>query len=300
MGKKRWEDLPPDVRRSVEKQLGEKIVRVLDCDGNADFSGIVHTEHNVVFVKAASQCAQSLTRPRAEEERRNRLLPSTAPRILWRNQNLDWVVTGYEYVPGRPVDLRPGSRDLRTLVRLLAELAVREVAGSSYFESMGARWSAESPWRTLATRKPHTLTDWDRQRIAEFTDMELHVFDVLSSGTSIAHGELSESSILIGDGGVPRIVGWTWALRAPAWVDAAVLAVRLVEAGHTPAEAESIVSGIPEWKNADAATLDAFSVALLGLRVADSPGSVLTCAARRYAQHRFIDKPAPTTGSRPS
>ncbi|MBB1153541.1 hypothetical protein [Amycolatopsis dendrobii] len=291
MGRKRWDDLSWEVHDGVERQLGAKVEQVHDCPGTADFSGVVHTKHGAVFVKAVSQDEHSQTMARAEEQRLNKLLPDTAPRLLWFRQNMNWAITGYEYVPGRCARLRPGSGDVRTVVKLLADLAVPEVKGSSLFESLGARWAKESSWRTLSTNHVHKLTAWDRENVAQSVDMELYVCDVLSAGTGIAHGDMSELNILVDRNGFPRIVGWTWAARSPAWVDAAIVAVRLVEAGYAPEEAESIVSAVPAWAEASATSLDAFAVALLGRWILKSRQPSLTDAARWYAQYRLYDAP---------
>lgn len=291
MGRKRWDDLTLEVHDGVEQQLGAKVEKVHDCPGTADFSGVVHTRHGAVFVKAVNQDDHSQTMARAEEQRLNKLLPGTAPRLLWLKQNMNWAITGYEYVPGRYARLRPGSGDVRTVVKLLADLAVPEVKDSLFFDSLAARWSIESPWRTLSSNSVHKLTAWDRENVAEAVDMELHVCDVLSAGTGIAHGDISEYNILVDRNGFPRIVGWTWAARSPAWVDAAIVVVRLVEAGYAPEEAERIVSAVPAWAEASATSLDAFAVALLGRWILNNRRLSLTDAARWYAQYRLYDAP---------
>lgn len=288
MGRLRWDELPPHVHQEIENQLGGKIVRIDDLagQGTADFSGTLFSQVGAVFVKAVLQDNHNQVRARMEEPRLNRLLPKVAPQLLWRVFNQEWVLTGYEHVDGRHARLAPGSGDIYPVVQLLTELAVREVPGSSYFDSLGARWARESPWRTLAGLKHKMRSTWERKRIDEFVDMELYVFDVLSAGTSIANADVNESTVLIGRGG-PRIVGWTWATRAPAWVDAAVLVVRLVEAGHTPEQAESWVANVPAWNDASADALNAFAVALLGLWTLNSRYPTLADAARRYAVHRL-------------
>ncbi|SFQ68005.1 hypothetical protein SAMN05421854_1196 [Amycolatopsis rubida] len=174
-------------------------------------------------------------------------------------------------------------------MKLLADLAVPEVMGSSFFDSPAADWSVEPPWQTLSRNHVHKLTAWDRENLAEFVDLERHVCDVLSAGIGIAHGDVSESSILIDRNGFPRIVGWTWAARSPTWVDAAVVIVRLVEAGCAPEEAENIVSAVPAWAEASPASLNAFAVALLGCWILSSRQPSLTDAARWYAQYRLYD-----------
>ncbi|WIY01846.1 hypothetical protein QRX60_48905 [Amycolatopsis mongoliensis] len=288
MGRLKWEDLRPGVHRGIQERIGAPVLRYDDQapQGTADFSAAIHTERGSYFVKAVLQSEHVHARSRSDEMRLNKLLPRTAPRLLWRTSNAEWVITGYEYVNGRPARFEPDSPDVPELVGLLAELAVPVVSGSEHFPSLGARWSIAAPWRTLAHTKPRTVGTWERKRFKDFADQESYVFDVLSGGTCIAHADVHEKTVLVGPGGI-RIAGWTWATRAPAWVDAAVFVVRLIAAGHSPQQAEDWVSNIPAWKNAAAEALDAFSVALLGLWTVTSRYPSLVEAARRYAQYRL-------------
>src|SRR5437763_10585062 len=110
MGRLNWTDLPPEVHRGIEEHLSTRIVRVDDQApyGTADFSASVHTEIGTWFVKAVLQAEHIHARSRSAEQMLNRFLPHTAPRILWRTANADWVLTGYEYVDGRRARLAPG------------------------------------------------------------------------------------------------------------------------------------------------------------------------------------------------
>ncbi len=288
MGRLRWDDIPPEVHREIEQEVGASIVRADDQAplGTAEFSAAVHTNDGSWFVKVVPKDEHVHSPSRANEPRLNRLLPRTAPKLLWRRTNGDWVVTGYEYVYGWNASLAPGSADIPALIQLLTQLAVPVAPGAEQFPSLGAQWSKLSPWRTLAHNKPRSLGPWERAHLKDFVDLEQYIFDVLFGGTCITHADVSESNVLIGQSGM-RIVGWTWATRAPAWADAAVLAVRMVGAGHSPQQAEGWMGNIPAWENASTEALDAFSVALLGLWTATSRYPKLVDAARRYATYRL-------------
>ncbi|GAA4554232.1 hypothetical protein [Amycolatopsis samaneae] len=287
MGRRGWEHLPAEVRRGIEERVGSSALQVQEQTGptTTAFSGAIHAGLESVFVKVVSQDVQAESRARINEERLSGLLPRVAPRVLWRFYSFQWVVTGYEYVDGHPARLYPGSLDIEPVVNLLADMAAHPPPGSVHFDTLAARWSRIAPWRTLGTGSPKVLDAWERRRIRDFIDLESFVFEVLNGGTATAHTAIDESNLLVSRHGL-RLVGWTWACRAPSWVDSALLAIRLVEAGHTPEQAEAWVRRTPAWRNAAADSLDAFAVSMLGLWVLrGNPGAG---AARRYARYRLI------------
>jgi hypothetical protein len=73
-----------------------------------------------------------------------------------------------------------------------------------------------------------------------------------------------------------------------------LLVLRLIQAGHTPVEAERWAAGIPGWLGAVAADISAFAIAVLGLweyleRNKPLPHRAeLTNAARRWVRHRLM------------
>lgn len=289
MGRLEWTELPDAVRRFVEAQVHGPVARVVNCvdGGGSDFSGILYVEASAVFVKAVRQDSWEMWLARRAEIRFYPALPLTAPRLLWHAESLDgWLVVGYEYLEGRVPRLQPGSPDVPYVIGILTELSQFRVPSLSRFESLGARWVRESPWRTLLGRSPRVLPRWERQRVNDFVERELHVFDVLAAGTGLAHTDIGISSVRFGRREI-RVSGWTWACRAPAWVDSAVFAVRLVEAGHSPQEAETWLGHVPAWADANPSSLDAFSVALLGVWTLSSRYLELTAAAREYAAYRL-------------
>jgi hypothetical protein len=51
-------------------------------------------------------------------------------------------------------------------------------------------------------------------------------------------------------GGRVHVLDWSFACRGAQWVDCALFAPRLVQAGHTPAQADELLSTVPAWRTA--------------------------------------------------
>jgi len=89
-------------------------------------------------------------------------------------------------------------------------------------------------------------------------------------GATLLHADLHAGNLLI-DGTRCQIVDWSMACRGAPWVDVAFLLPRLIDAGHTPAEAEDVAARVPAWGAApgDAVTALAATRALFATRMAD-------------------------------
>jgi hypothetical protein len=93
------------------------------------------------------------------------------------------------------------------------------------------------------------------------------------------------------DGPLVRVVDWARPAAAACWVDAAFMVIRLVGAGHDPADAEQWAAGLACWTvTPDALTAFACYVAgLWTLRAIEGGGSAAAGrarVARRYAAAR--------------
>lgn len=90
-----------------------------------------------------------------------------------------------------------------------------------------------------------------------------------------------------------RVVDWAWSRASVPWLDAGFLLLRLIEAGHSPAEAEQWAANTEAWVAAAEDDRTAFAVAVLGIwefLQRDQPlphRERLTDAARRWAKHRL-------------
>jgi hypothetical protein len=287
MGHLTWMNLPLHLRRGIANRLNQPATQVKvreSIDGDsAGFTGTVVTRGGYVFIKAI-QTADAAVSARRREVRTNRFLPGSAPRILWQLESMEWLVVAYEYVGGAPADLRPGSPDLVQVLAALREVTEHSTDQITQFESLAARWDRIAPWRTMLARG--SGTPWQRQRQQLFVDMEEYTFDLLSMGTTVAHTDIHEQNIRTGPHGA-RLLGWGWCCTAPAWVDPAAVVVRLITAGHAPAQAEAVMSTVPAWNAASADALTAFAVSLYGVWSLRSRWPHLTECAQRYAAFRL-------------
>jgi hypothetical protein len=58
-----------------------------------------------------------------------------------------------------------------------------------------------------------------------------------------------------------------FAAAGAAWIDAFMLGPRLIEAGHTPAQAEDLLATVPAWREAPATVMDGLLAAWTLFRV---------------------------------
>ncbi|MFJ2030735.1 phosphotransferase family protein [Streptosporangium sp. NPDC087985] len=68
---------------------------------------------------------------------------------------------------------------------------------------------------------------------------------------TLLHYDLHSGNFRIDDGR-PYVIDWAFAARGAAWVDAVMLAPRLVEAGHIPEQTEALLARVPAWRSAPA------------------------------------------------
>jgi hypothetical protein len=226
MTRRTWEQLDDGVRTAIEAECGP-VMRVIDAPAgsNCDFAATVHSRDGAVFVKAVHE--DSVTAwMLGNEARLGRHLPEIAPRLLWYLTPGTWVVNGYEHVHGRHADLAPGSPDLPQVAKTLAELA--ETIGDWPVLPIEQRWGN---W----TRAPEML-----------------------AGTGLVHTDPVAGNLLISNGTI-RVVDWAWPATGAPWIDTGILVLRLIDAGHTPAEAERWAAGVPAWAGADQTAVTEFA-----------------------------------------
>ncbi|WP_246012543.1 phosphotransferase [Myceligenerans xiligouense] len=143
----------------------------------------------------------------------------------------------------------------------------------------------------LPPRHADLLDPWEKQHLDQLVRADRDITDALT-GRSLVHGDVHELNLLVANGQA-HLVDWAWARAGPAWVDAALLTIRLIAAGHHPADAEKLTA--PTWgiqPDTRATTVSTFAAATYGMwrRLAvqhPSPhrdGPVQ--AARTWTQHR--------------
>ncbi|MEU3169392.1 phosphotransferase [Streptosporangium sp. NPDC006930] len=245
--KPQWDDLPANVRVTVEEQVGQVLKAEPVTKGlMPGLATRLHTENSeTVFLKAVPTASPAATL--YERERRaGAVLPPAlpTPSLRWSGEVDGWIVLLHEYVDGRDADLSPGSPDvplvLDTLTVLnealtpcpdgLPEVAVN-IAGLQ--AKAASLLAGELPDRSMYEK---ALTAFS--------------LDALK-GDTLLHYDLHPGNFRIDDGRA-YVIDWAFAARGAAWVDAVMLAPRLIEAGHTPEQAEALLARVPAWRSAPA------------------------------------------------
>lgn len=156
-----------------------------------------------------------------------RHLPDIAPRLVWHVESDEWLVLAFEFVDGRHADLTPGSADLSLVAEVVGDLS-RTVRPGLPVLPVEKRWAPFAHGSDLA----------------------------LLRGETLVHTDLTAENILIGER--VSVVDWAWPTLGAAWLDTALVVVRMIQAGHQPAEAEAWARGIPCWRAATDEAVSAF------------------------------------------
>jgi Ser/Thr protein kinase RdoA (MazF antagonist) len=142
---------------------------------------------------------------------------------------------------------------------------------------------------------PPAAHDWPETRYDRYANGTA----ALLAGGTLLHGDINPDNLLIGPDGHVTIVDWSWPTHGAAFIDPACLAVQLIAAGHTPAQAEQWAAQCTAWREAAPAALDAFSATTLRMyqrfeQLAPEPWrKAMTAAAASWAQHRGQIPPGP-------
>ncbi|MFM9614951.1 protein kinase family protein [Streptomyces niveiscabiei] len=251
-----WDGLPPAARRAVEERTGR--VREFEPRTGRLLAVTVRTAASAVFVKGApDDYLQVHTHNR--EAAVNPWLPIASPRLKWRVRAGGWDLLGYDHAPGHPADLTPGSPDLPLVARALQEVHNTPRPGVELR-------NAENRWGSW-------VRDADPQLLA---------------GDTLLHTTLTPDDLLVGDRA--HLVGWSQATVGAAWIDPAVLILRLMAAGHAAYDADLWARRqFPAWAGAPRASVDAFSVANSRVWQAiaeDEPAIRMARAAAEWVRHR--------------
>ncbi|MER6273942.1 phosphotransferase [Streptomyces sp900105755] len=216
-----WHDLPAETRAAVEHHTGP--IGTAETAPHGVMSRLactITTRTSQAFVKGTRE-----DDPQAWVYRHEAKVTQFAPRaphVLWEVDAGGWQLYGYSYVTGRYPDLTPESEDLAALVNTLTVVS-------------------HSPWPDSLRKKPlHT-------RWAEFVPEE-----TLSGlqGRALAHTDMSPHNMLMTVSGELLLLDWALSCPAPAWADTALTIPRLISAGHTPQQAETIARQVPAYRAA--------------------------------------------------
>jgi hypothetical protein len=257
-----WADLPEAVRREVGRQCGPigQVRPVAAGMNNAAAGAIELSGGGAVFYKGIH----------TDDPRvwmfRNEIVAAASgqgPRFRWVVEVEGWLLLGWDHIAGRHPDLSPGSPDLDLVAAALRDLAAAPApASDAQLSHQAQRWEQMTPWHHLAADPPPELDPWVHSNLDQFAADEDHAFAELV-GDHLAHTDLHELNILIGDGSA-QLIDWAWARRAAPWVDAEMITLRLIVAGHTCDDAAKWrLSSLPH-PDLDLGTRQRFAVEMLG------------------------------------
>ena len=246
----------------MEQQAG-RVLRTLSVrEGSvSDFAAVLESDGGRFFCKgvAAENAVGWMHR---NEARVNAYLPATVPRLRWQVETDGWLLLGFAHVDGRHPDLAPGSPDLPVLAATFSAMA-----------------TALTPCPPVNVQS--AVARWADRVAPEAVD-----------GDTLVHTDVTPYNFLLRGGDI-AVVDWSMPCRGAAWIDAALMIVRLIRAGHTAEQAEAWAGQIPVWAAARPAAVDAFArgVAVLKKqrheqRPAAAHLGPLADAAELWARHR--------------
>lgn len=266
MERRSWVNLPNPLRDAVEQITGRVFsVDHLDVGRNSAIVALLHTARGPVFCKGAPDRGR-LAAAHRHEILVNRALPGeiAAPRLLWDLVMDDWLLAGYEYVPGEHADLTPGSVDVGPVVDAVSLLAERLTPSPVVADvgTLASKYARLAGWQWLADQHPAALTEWEKAHLDQLLEADLFIADAVA-GDTLVHGDIHRLNILVDDGRA-RVIDWAGAHVGAPWADAALLAVRLIAAGHAPGHAEHVTASSWGMVRATDHDLTTFAAAVLG------------------------------------
>lgn len=265
--RRQWNELPAGVRRAVERQAGEVMRTESLPDGaSCEIALALHTKAGRIFCKGGRTEGPKGWLYR-KEARINPFLPDVVPRLHWTVERDGWLLLGFEHAPGRHPRLEPGSSDLDTVADVLATLA-RELTPCPPVDVQ----PFTERWRGLIAPE-------------------------MVRGETLLHTDMTPRNFVLGDR--LRLVDWSAPCRGAAWIDTAFMLVRLIRAGHSPADAERWAVRVPAFADADGRAVTEFADALVRLWTrmqvsapAAHRGPLLDAACEWHA-YRLSRQPAP-------
>ncbi|MEV4343165.1 hypothetical protein AB0J83_01605 [Actinoplanes sp. NPDC049596] len=230
MARRGWDELPASVRWAVQDCAGPvERVEPVATGAVSDLVAVLHTASGVHFCKGV-EAGNPRGWMHRNEARLNRHLRAVTPALRWAIECDGWTMLGFEHVRGRHPDLTPGSADLPQVAAAHSVMA-------------------------------HALTPCPPMRVQAATARwEGHLDPAVVEGDSLVHTDATPRNILVRATGV-TVVDWASPCRGAAWIDTALMVIRLIAAGHTPAAAQCWAAAVPAWTAAPPDKLDAFAAA---------------------------------------
>lgn len=249
-----WEDLPTAARAAVQAQIAQAIkAETMSHSPDGVVVALLHGGQGLdvedrVVLKAVPTSHPDFARYETERVVGLSLTDAAyggkvpAPAMWWADVVDGWLLMLSEIEDdSRELDLSPSSPDLPALVRLLANLA-QQLTPCPIPHPLPIRDNLarlQETARIVLGQDPAVLRLDDvglyRGVLEEFDPDEL-------DGDTLIHFGLSSAAPRVSGNGKAVAVDWGRACKGAAWVDAAMLLPRLIQAGHSPADAETLVA----------------------------------------------------------
>lgn len=233
-----WRDLPRAVRSRIHELAGAQVTAEMSATTgfSPGFAAVLElADGRGVFVKAVSpeQNPQSPELARAEV-RAAQAIPDQvpAPRLLWHDDDGDWVLLGFEVATGRPPLLPWRPTELHRVLDALTVLAQAEPLAGHQLVSTAEHFAADfQGWTTLAAGPGSVLdrtADW-AQGTGEW--LRAHLDDLVAwsaqsgaalAGDRLVHGDLRADNVMI-DADHVSLIDWPHASVGAAWADLAFM-----------------------------------------------------------------------------
>ncbi|MEU0691175.1 phosphotransferase [Streptomyces uncialis] len=226
-----WDELPGDLRDAVEHRVGGVTRTVRVAEGlNCSLALVIHTrDGDPLFLKGVRAADDAGRAGLLCEELVNGAVGGISPAVRHRFEAAGWLALAFTHIDGRHIDYEPGTGDLEALARTTRRMCDLP-APSVPLPHLSDRFAGHlRPGEADALRGSHLL-----------------------------HTDTNPHNVLISTSGDAHLIDWAMPALGPAWVDAAYLATWLMAYGHTPEEARAWLSGIPGWREADRAAVEAF------------------------------------------
>lgn len=228
-----WSDLPPEALDAITAHAGPiRSIEPAPAGNHADIAATVHAAGNRLFVKAARKTTPDQDGPEVRslrwEAAINPHVTEYAPRLHWTVEAGGWLVLAFEHVQARHAAYTPGSPDLDTLTKIIDSLQTHPLPAVLNRKRVERRW----------------------EMMGEVTPL---------AGDTLLHADLNPANVLLGEDGTAHVVDWTFAGRGAAFLEMALLVPWLLQAGHSPAEAERWAARFPAWTSADPSAIDLFA-----------------------------------------
>ncbi|WP_246477475.1 phosphotransferase [Actinokineospora xionganensis] len=198
-----WTDLSPQVRATIERRIGP-VADFMDVTAGqtCDLTAILRpATGEPVFVKGVAGRSPRMRWLR-NETLASPLAADLAPAVLFAEDVEDWLVVGFEFVPGRPADLTPGSPDLALVGATVDQLSATPAPA---LRPLSERWAVTDWWSRLDT-------GMDAERLDSIAALVPDLVD----GDRLVHTDLHSHQFLI-DGPAVRVIDWGLPGRGAGW-----------------------------------------------------------------------------------